>query len=95
VYVTTQVDVVVPGVRVHGLPEKPPVAEPLEKMTVPPGADGVPESVSDTTTVQVVDWWIATGLGEQRVTCVEVERATTSPKPAPLLLPAWTESFGE
>jgi hypothetical protein len=54
VYVTVQVEVVVPAVNVHGLPEKPPVAL-VEKLAVPAGADFVPESVSETTTVHVAD----------------------------------------
>jgi hypothetical protein len=68
-----QVDVVDPGVRVHGLPEKPPVPL-VVKLAVPPGADFVPESVSDTTTVHVVLADTDTDDGEHPVTLVEVER---------------------
>jgi hypothetical protein len=56
----------------------------------------VPEPVSETTTVQLVDWLTATVPREQPVTCVEVERLLTvraTPVPSPLL--ACTESFGE
>jgi hypothetical protein len=54
VYVTVQVEVVVPGVNAQGLPVKFPVPF-VEKVAVPAGADFVPESVSDTRTVHVVD----------------------------------------
>jgi hypothetical protein len=90
-----QVEVVVPGVSEHGLPVKLPLADPFEKLTVPPGADFVPEPVSDTTTVQVVDWLIATVAGEQPVTEVDVPRlVTVNPEPVASLLPACTESVG-
>ena len=46
-------EVVEPGVNVHGLPVKPPVP-PVENEAVPAGADFAPESVSETSTVQVV-----------------------------------------
>ena len=61
--------------RVQGLPEKLPLAAPLEKLTVPAGNDFVPLSVSETTTVQVVEPLIGVEDGEQPVTLVEVERA--------------------
>jgi hypothetical protein len=77
------------------LPVKLPLADPFEKLTVPPGADFVPEPVSDTTTVQVMDWLIATVAGEQPVTEVEVDRAATPTLvPVASLLPPCTESVG-
>jgi hypothetical protein len=91
-----QLDVVVTPTcaSVHGLPEKPP-APVLAKLTVPAGAVPVAESVSETSTVQVVDWLIATAAGAQPVTDVEVERvATVTPTPVVSLLGACTESLG-
>ena len=78
-----QLDVVVNPTcaSVHGLPEKPPVPL-LAKLAVPAGADAVPESVSETSTVHVVDWLIATDAGEQPVTDVEVEPVAASAEPA-------------
>jgi hypothetical protein len=61
---------------VHGLPEKPPVAA-VENEAIPAGADFVPLSVSETTTVQVVLPFTGIAAGEQPLTCVEVERVVT------------------
>jgi len=67
----------------------------LAKLTDPAGADAVPESVSETSTVHVVDWLIATDAGEQPVTDVEVERVVTvTPTPVVSLLAACTKSLG-
>jgi hypothetical protein len=91
--VTLQVEVVVPGVRVQGFPVKLPLAEPFENVTVPPGADLVPKSESETVTEQVVDWLMATLAGEQPVTDVVVERVVTvTPEPVVSALSAWTAS---
>ena len=75
---TVQLEVLVEPtwVSVHGFPVKLP-APVLEKVTVPCGHDFVPASESETTTVQVVVWSIATELGEQPVTLVEVDRFVT------------------
>ena len=82
-----QDDVVVEGTcaSVQGLPVNAP--EPLlENVTVPCGNDLVPESVSDTTTVHVVDPFTGTDDGEQPVTTVDVDRAcTVNPKGVALL----------
>ena len=79
--------------RVQGLPEKLPVPL-VAKLTVPPGADGVPASVSETVAVQVVDWSTATVAGVQPVTVVVVARVVTlSPLPVESELPACVESL--
>jgi hypothetical protein len=66
---------------VQGLPAKVPVPS-LAAVTVPPGADAVPDgSVSVTTTVQVVVSLIATVDGEHTVTCVEVARPAAEAAP--------------
>jgi hypothetical protein len=88
--VTEQVEVVEPGVNVHGPPEKPPVPL-VENDAVPAGADFVPESVSETTTVQVVLPFTGIDDGEQPVTCVEVERVVTVTSFVPELV-AWVPS---
>ena len=94
--VTVQLEVVVEPtwLSVHGLPPKVP-APVLEKFTVPWGQDFVPESVSETTTVQVVVWLIATDAGLHPVTWVEVVRLVT-PRATPVVSddPAWTPSVG-
>jgi hypothetical protein len=93
--VTAQLELVAPTVRVQGLPVKLPLADPFEKVTVPPGPELVPESISDTTAVHVVEWLICTGFGTQ-LTCVVVERVVTvTLEPVPSLLPACTGSLGE
>src|SRR5712691_3360104 len=66
-------EVVDPGVSVHGFPEKLP-APLVVKLAEPPGADFVPESVSETSTVQLVLPFTATVAGEQPVTDVDVDR---------------------
>jgi len=88
--VTEQVEVVEPGVNVHGLPVKPPVP-PVENEAVPAGADFAPESVSETSTVQVVLPFTGIDDGEQPVTCVEVERVVTVTSLVPELV-AWMVS---
>ena len=96
VNVTVQLDVVVDPtwLRVQGLPPKVP-APVLEKFTVPWGQDFVPESVSETTTVQVVVWLIATDAGLHPVTVVEVVRfVTPSENPVASEDAAWTPSVG-
>src|SRR5919201_1701658 len=76
VYVTEQVELVVPGDSVHGLPLTVPVPEEA-KATVPDGADFVPDdSVSDTVAVQVVEAANGSELGAQ-LTLVEVCRFVT------------------
>ena len=96
VYVTVQLEVLVDPtwVSVHGLPVKLP-APLLLKPTVPCGHDFVPESVSETSTVQVVaDPLIVTDPGEQPVTLVEVDRfVTVNVFPAASALSACTPSF--
>jgi hypothetical protein len=96
VYVTVQFEVVVAPTcaSVHdGLGEKPPIPL-VENMTVPAGNDGPGAgSLSETTTVHVVDWPIATIAGKQPVTDVEVDRSVTvNPTPIVSLLAACTES---
>jgi hypothetical protein len=94
VYVTVQLEVVVAPTcaNVHGLPPKLPLPL-LENITVPAGTDFVGESVSETTTVHVVDWPIGTVAGEHPVTDVEVDRSVTvNPTPVVSLLAACTES---
>ena len=89
VYVTVQVEVVDPGVNVHGLPVKVPLPL-VVKLAVPAGADFVPKPVSETRTVQVVLPFTGIDDGEQPVTCVEVERAVTvNAKPVASLLFVW------
>ena len=94
-YVTWQVEDVVPGVNAHGLPEKPPAA--LEaKLTEPAGADFVPVSVSDTVTEQVLVSLIGNVDGEQLVTCVEVVRfRTVNVCPVASELESCTDPLGE
>jgi len=72
--VTVQLEVlVVPTwLRVQGLPVKAPLPL-LVKLAVPPGADLVPESLSETSTVQVVLPLTATEAGEQPVTELVVD----------------------
>jgi hypothetical protein len=64
---------------------KLPEAVPFEKLTVPPGLDFVPESVSVTVAVQVVPWLIATELGVQ-LTAVAVVRFVTVMSKVPKLV---------
>ena len=88
-------EVVVPGVNVHGLPEKPPLAL-EEKATDPAGADFVPVSVSDTVTEQVLVSLIGNVDGEQLVTCVEVVRfRTVNVCPVASELESCTDPLGE
>jgi hypothetical protein len=77
---------------VHGLPEKVPVPE-VEKLTVPSGYDWVPESVSVTIAVQVVDVLIDLLAGVHDVD-TRVDRLLT-PRALPVLslLSAWIESL--
>ena len=75
------------------MPVKPPLAELLEKVTLPPGADFVPLSVSETVAVQVEPWLIATEAGTQ-VTEVEVDRfVTVNANPVESELSACTASL--
>jgi hypothetical protein len=93
VYVTEHFDVeLVSAASVQvALGEKLPDADPLERVTVPPGLDFVPVSVSVTVAVQVVLSLIGTEPGEQE-TLVDVERTVTVSVFEPLL-GAWTGSL--
>ena len=71
------------------LGEKLPEAAPFEKVTVPPGFDCEPESVSVTTAVQLEPWLTATGVVQ--VTLVDVVRfETVRAKPVASELFWWT-----
>ena len=84
----------VSAARVQAAPaEKLPEAVPLLNVTDPAGLDLVPESVSETTAVQVELSLIGVEAGVQ-VTAVEVVRfVTPSAKPGAVLLLAWIESL--
>jgi hypothetical protein len=65
----------------------------LSKLTVPPGAVGLPAvGVSVTVAVQVVPWLTSTELGEQ-LTLVEVARGLTDTVVV-LVLVEWMSSLG-
>src|SRR5690242_16478443 len=96
VYVTEQLEVLaLAGASVQvPLPLKLPLAPPLLKLAVPCGDDFVPESVSVTVAVQVVDPLIGLVPGEQPDTTVEVDRlCTVSVLPVVSALSAWTPSL--
>jgi hypothetical protein len=72
---------------------KLPEAAPLFRVTVPPGLDLLPESVSETVAVQVELSLIGVEAGVQ-LTAVAVARlVTVRAKPVALLLLAWMASL--
>ncbi len=71
------------------VPDEPP----LLKVAVPCGHDGVPESVSDTVAVQVVELLIGLPLGEHDVDVDVVRRVTVNANPVASVLSACTASL--
>jgi hypothetical protein len=71
---------------------KVPLETPLLKLAVPCGDDVVPESVSVTVAVHVVEPLIGLVFGEHEVDVDVVRRVTFSGNPAASLLSAWTLS---
>jgi hypothetical protein len=93
--VTVQVEVpVVAGASVQVLDgAKVPLAPPLLKLAVPCGDDFVPESVSVTVAVHVVEPLIGLLAGVHDVEVEVVRRVTLSGNPVASALFAWTESL--
>ena len=86
VIVAEQLDVVALTLaRVQGVPVNDPDAVPvLVNATVPPGADAVPDAVSLTNAVQLIDWATTT---VDRVHEIEVEVDLVPPTLTVLLVP--------
>jgi hypothetical protein len=78
--------------RVQLVALKVPLAPPLLKLAVPCGQDVVPESVSVTVAVHVVEPLIGLLAGVHDVEAEVVRRVTFSGNPAASLLLAWTLS---
>ncbi len=74
-------------------PLKVPLEAPLLKLAVPCGGDAVPESVSDTVAVQVVELLIGVLLGEHDVEVDVLRRVTVNGNPVASVLLAWTLSL--